>query len=64
MAERMITNLPLSRLLELLCSGEITAQEALSAFAHRAMIAHQYVRPTADLVGPRLYEDRHAVSLK
>lgn len=61
LAERMITNMPVSRLLDCLCSGEVTAQEALSAFAHRAMIAHQYVRAIEAPTMLRLQDDRRTV---
>ena len=43
-SERFITDLPVCRLLESLSNGDITAQEALTAFAHRAVVANHYVR--------------------
>lgn len=64
LAERMITDLPLYRLLDCLCSGEVTAQEALSAFAHRAMVAHQYVGAMGAPAMPCLHNDRPLVSAR
>lgn len=62
-AERRITELPFSRLLECLSNGEITAQEALSAFAHRAVISHQFVRAKKLPLMPSLFDRRHVVSV-
>ncbi|KAK5705370.1 hypothetical protein LTR97_002488 [Elasticomyces elasticus] len=48
-AEIHITNLSVRQLLEGLCIGDITAQEVLSAFAHRAIVAHQFTRCLSEM---------------
>lgn len=58
--ERQITELPLHSLLNALCQGQLTSQEVLAAFFHRAVIAHQ-------LVGEHIYTsttlaDKHQTS--
>ncbi|KAK5172025.1 uncharacterized protein LTR77_003662 [Saxophila tyrrhenica] len=47
-ADREITEMPLGQLLDSLRSNEVTAQEALAAFAHRALVAHQFIGETAN----------------
>ena len=53
-AERRITEMPVCLLLESLAQGDITAQETLFAFAHRALVAHQFVRRLVPPLRPSL----------
>lgn len=55
-AEQDITTRRTAELLAAMASGELTAQEVLEAFAHRAMLAHQLVRTYRnDAIQPNLF---------
>ena len=43
-AEQQITEQSTADVLEALRCGDVSAQEVVTAFAHRAILAHQYVR--------------------